>query len=661
MATQDKNKFSKAKVYSIYAFSLIFGIAIIVKIALLMYVEGPELRKRSTKQHIRIEKINALRGNIYSSDNVLLASSYPYFDVRLDLSNKTTSKDTFLKYINPLCDSLVKMFGGNRKQFYRKIMQARNADNRYLLLKRNLRHEQVTRIERFPLLKKSATFSVEKKQKRQNSGLAYRTVGYYNMESKKGVGLELAYNEYLTGTSGERVMERIARGVERPVYNFNTTEPKNGDDIISTIDARIQDIAQSALKECMLENEAQHGTVVLMEVSTGKIISIANYTKSEDGTFREDYNYAIGESVEPGSIYKLASVMAILEGGKYNSSTIVSTGDKQYGDRQMFDSHKEGYGRITLKEAFEKSSNVGISELAEKTFSSNPKFFIDYMAKFGLTKKQGIEIPGEGTPSTNTVGSKTWSKAISIPWMSIGYEVRVTPLQILSLYNAVANNGMLLLPQFVSEIRHGGEVVRGFEPIVLNKEICSKKTLDQIRDMLEGVVQEGTAKSLSKSIYKIAGKTGTAQINYQSRGEQRMQYRASFVGYFPAESPKYSCIVMISNPQKNRQYGGEVAAPVFKTIADKVYATFLKEHVADNGSMVASAGTDTVKMKSIRQIYTIPGQMPNVIGLSARDAVYLLEKQGLKVIVKGYGKVVKQSLEQGSEYANGQIVNLTLN
>jgi cell division protein FtsI (penicillin-binding protein 3) len=553
------------------------------------------------------------------------------------------------------------MFGKNRTYFYRKIVQARNNNNRYLLLAKDLSHEQITRICRFPLIKKGYTLDAVKKQTRLNSGLAYRTVGYYNPLSDKGVGLEMAYNTYLTGTSGERIMQQIATGVMRPVYKFNTVEPKNGDDIFSTIDTRIQDVTQSALKECMLTNEAQHGTAILMEVTTGKITSIANLTKKQDGVFEEDYNYAIGESVEPGSTYKLASVMAILEHGKYNSSTIVPTGSKQYGDRKMFDSHHEGHGQITLQEAFEKSSNVGISFLADNAFSSSPNDFISYMERFGLTKKQGIEIAGEGNPKTNTVGSTTWSKTTSIPWMSIGYEVQATPLQILSLYNAVANNGKLLLPQFVSEIKHGGEVVRPFKPIVINEKICSKNTLEQVHKMLEGVVENGTARSLSRSVYKIAGKTGTAQINYHSRGEDRMRYRATFVGYFPAENPKYSCIVMISNPQKNRQYGGEVAAPVFKEIADKVYATFLKDYANTNdtaASIIVSA-KQKIALQT-KDINIIPGEMPNVIGMSARDAVYMLEKQGLQVTLKGYGKVTSQSLPQGSGYNKEQMVVLAL-
>jgi cell division protein FtsI (penicillin-binding protein 3) len=351
--------------------------------------------------------------------------------------------------------------------------------------------------------------------------------------------------------------------------------------------------------------------------------------------------------------------MAILESGKYNSSTIVPTGSKQYGDRQMYDSHREGYGRITLQEAFEKSSNVGISFLADNLFSSRPKDFIAYMERFGLTKMQGIEISGEGKPKTNTVGSKTWSKATSIPWMSIGYEVQATPLQILSLYNAVANNGKLLLPQFVSEIKHGGESVRPFKPIVINEKICSKNTLEQMHKMLEGVVEKGTAKSLSKSIYKIAGKTGTAQMNYHSRGENRMQYRATFVGYFPAENPQYSCIVMISNPQKNRQYGGEVAAPVFKEIADKVYATFLKDYASESDTTTETIVVKDIEIKA-KSFYVTPGEMPCVIGMGARDAVYLLEKQGLQVTLRGYGKVISQSLPQGSEYKKGQVVMLAL-
>ncbi|MDR1974292.1 MAG: transpeptidase family protein [Bacteroidales bacterium] len=644
---KDENRNKFIKVYIIYALSILFGIAIIIKIALLMYVEGPDLRKHSKKQHVGKQVINGIRGNIYSSDNVRLASSYLHFDVRLDLSNTTVSKENFYNEINPLCDSLVKMFGANRKYFSKKIIQARNANNRYLLLKKDLTHEQVARLERFPLLKKGVTFSVEKKQKRNNSKFAFRTVGYPATQWRKAVGLEEAYDTYLAGTRGERVVHKIATGVWRPVYKFNTIEPKNGNDIISTIDTRIQDVTESALKKCMIDNEAEHGVAILMEVSTGKITSIANLTKNENGSFVEDYNYAIGESVEPGSTYKLASVMAILEDTKYDISIKVPTGSKRYGDRWMYDSHHDENRTVTLQEAFEKSSNVGISDLADRTFASRSKDFISYMERFGLTKKQGIDIKGEGEPYTNTVGSKTWSKVTSIPWMSIGYEVQVTPLQILSLYNAVANNGKLLKPQFVSEIKRGEEIIRPFKPIVLNKEICSKETLEQMRKMLEGVVEKGTAKSLSKSLYKIAGKTGTAQTNYAYRNtEQKMKYRATFVGYFPAENPKYSCIVMISDPQKNRQYGGEVAAPVFKEIADKVYATFFIDYVTINDTsenIIIAKETNNIPQLNMSRPYATSNDIPDVVGMNARDAVYLLEKQGLKVVLNGLGKVVSQS------------------
>ncbi|MEG2666637.1 MAG: penicillin-binding transpeptidase domain-containing protein, partial [Bacteroidales bacterium] len=487
--------------------------------------------------------------------------------------------------------------------------------------------------------------------------------------------------------------------VWRPIYSHDEIEPENGRDIISTIHVRIQDVAQAALRRCMEENEAQHGCAILMEVSTGRITAIANLMKQADGTYDESMNYAIGESVEPGSTFKLASVIAILEDGRYDTSTMVPTGVMEFSNRKMVDSHRGGYGQISLKSAFEKSSNVGISYLVYESFHSDPQKFVDYLYKMGLNTKLGLEIAGEGAPYIKSTSSKTWSK-ISLPWMSIGYELRLTPLQILSLYNAVANDGKLMKPQFVKEIKQGDKVVREFQPVVLKDHICSRSTLNKVKGLLEGVVEKGTARSLSHSPYKVAGKTGTAQINYANRGVQKMSYRASFVGYFPADDPKYSCIVMITNPQKNRRYGGEVAAPVFKEIGDKVYATLLQNYKGKNVEILgdsiqktpllaAGYGRDIQKIyrafqlvdaqveptafvrlsgresakeerEEFQTISLVKDQMPNVCGLGLRDAVFILEKYGLKVQIYGRGMVKKQSVPVGTPCVHGQTVILEL-
>ncbi|MDE5704166.1 MAG: penicillin-binding protein 2, partial [Bacteroidales bacterium] len=398
----------------------------------------------------------------------------------------------------------------------------------------------------------------------------------YNPEPKFGAGFEKAFNTELEGVGGRRLTRRVAKGVWRPIYNEETVDPQNGKDIVTTIDTRIQDVAHAALERCVRENEADHGCAVLMEVATGRIVAIANLTRQPDGRYAERINYVVGESVEPGSTFKLASAIAILEAGQFDTATVVPTGVMEFYGRRMIDSRRQGYGDLSFQQAFAKSSNVGISYLAHETFHKNPQKFVDYLYGMRLNEITGIEIPGEGRPYIKNPKDKSWSR-ISVPWMSIGYEVQLTPLQILALYNAVANGGKMMKPRLVDEIRQGGKTVARFEPVVLQEKIASRKTLDRVRGMLEEVVQTGTGRSLSKSPYKIAGKTGTAQMNYARRGDEKMRYRASFAGYFPAEKPLYSCMIMISDPQKRHVYGSDLAAPVFKEIADKVYATLLKD------------------------------------------------------------------------------------
>ncbi|MBE0640809.1 MAG: transpeptidase family protein, partial [Bacteroidales bacterium] len=454
----------------------------------------------------------------------------------------------------------------------------------------------------------------------------------------------------------------------------------------------IQDVAEHSLLEHLAKHDADHGCAVLMEVSTGYVVAIANLRKTGEGSYAEDYNFAVGESAEPGSTFKLASLMVGLEDGRIRLDQTVDTreGVVTFYGRQMRDSHHGGYGVITLQQAFEYSSNVGISLAIQEAYANDPSRFVEGLRRMSLGSQLGLELPGEGKPRIKGPGEEGWS-GLSLPWMSIGYEVAITPLQTLTLYNAVANNGVMVKPLFVREIRRGGQTIRVNEPVVINPAICSKKTLAQIRPILEGVVERGTASQLRNTVYSIAGKTGTAQIASTNAGYNKKDYRASFVGYFPAENPKYSCIVVIDGPRQGYIYGSAVAAPVFRDIADKVYATHLEiQDIQDSllsisGSAPIAPGGHTddllalcsclgstlrvseqfsewvVPMVGEKGMEFVPravrqGTVPNVTGMNARDAAYILESLGLSVHLRGRGTVNRQSVEPGSPVSPGAAI-----
>lgn len=686
------------KVYLVYAFMLLFAAAIVFRMGRVVFSEGEGLLALSRQQSLRYEETDAVRGDIYSADSSLLAVSVPLFNIRMDLHPSVVVNDTFFKYLRPLCDSLHRLYPQRSSAQYRQMLiQARRAKKRSLLIKRHVTYAELSRMRRFPIFEKGqfrGGFIVEEYEDRRlpNGYLAERTIGYCN-ENGGGVGLERTYNKELAGVNGLRLTQKVSGDVWRPVRSEDEVDPENGHDLITTIDIRIQDVAEAALKDCMEENEAQHGCVVLMEVRTGKVVAIANLLKKADGSYQEHMNYAVGEAVEPGSTFKLASVIAILEESRMDTSVKVPTGRRKYYNRWMNDSHREGWGELSFLQAFEKSSNVGISYLANSVFGNKQQRFVDYLYKMHLDRPLGLEIAGEGIPYVKDTSDKTWS-GISLPWMSIGYEVKVTPLQILSLYNAVANNGKMVKPMFVQEIRNGSEPVRRFKPTVLVDKICSDATLAKVQGMLEGVVEHGTARNLDNPLYRVAAKTGTAQINYGKRGSERMAYRASVVGYFPADNPRYSCIVMITNPQKNRFYGGSVAGPVFREIADKVFATLMKGgqevqpmnpgsvdthkaggYARDIEEVYEALGIESPQLEpttfvrlreeaqsaqSFNEVPVMKDVMPDLRGMGLRDASYLIEKYGMSMRVQGKGCVRRQEPRAGSPCRKGQTVWLYL-
>ncbi len=680
-------------VYIVYFFVVVMGLAIIGRVIYIQAVEGEMWREKGKVMNLKVETVEAVRGNILAQDGSLLAVSVPLFNLRMDAGNTHYDDAYFNENVDSLALCLSQLFNDRSRASYREtLIKGRKNNNRYLLLKREITFDQLKKVRKFPIFrdgKYRGGLIAEPRSKRvlPYQWLAFRTIGWDKEGTENDVGLEGSYSQILQGETGTRLMRRIGNGAWRPLNEENELEPLNGHDIITSIDINIQDVAEDALMRQLIANEADHGCAVLMEVKTGFIVAIANLGKNKDGKYEELMNYALAESSEPGSTFKLASVLAALDEGLLDLNDTVDTenGTTRFANRIMRDSHKGGYGRISVARAFELSSNVGISKAISKCFKSNPQKMIDKFYEMRLNQPLGMDIYGEGKPRIRDTKDKYWSK-VSLPWMSIGYEVALTPLQTLSLYNAIANDGKMVKPQFIKEISHAGLTTQKFEPIVLKESIVkNKSTIVAAKKLLEDVVQKGTATNLKNSVYKIAGKTGTAQIAQNDKGYNKSNYKASFAGYFPADDPKYSCIVVINNPSKGIYYGGSIAGPVFKEIADKVYSTRLISDSIKNPQLqpykVEDASGDyndlayllkyaPIKMErnenvsyikieskdstvTVKPVVNNGETMPDVIGMGARDAMYILESSGVRVRISGKGKVKRQSIQPGMTIRKG--------
>jgi len=681
------------RVYLSFVPVLLLAGAIIFQIIRLQTVKHSYWKHLADISSIDTANIEAMRGNLYADDHSLLATSIPIYDIRLDMGADGLSDSDFYNNVDSLSFCLANYFKNNSESDYRKeLKMAYKEQSRSFLLCRRITHTQLKDIEKFPILRAGrykGGLLVEENSKRimPFQSLAFRTIGY-KTPGVKPVGLEGAFDNVLTGTAGTRLIERSAGGIWIPLNDANEIDPKDGQDVYTTIDINFQDYTESALLKALQTNDAEHGCAIVMEVGTGKIKAIANLARAKDGTYSEKYNYAIGESSEPGSTFKLVSVIAMLEEGVATPETMVNTtgGEAQFFDRTMKDSKEGGHGIIPLKEAFALSSNVGISKLVYQYFSSKPKEYVKYIDKLKLNKPLGLSITGEGTPVFKNPGDRDWY-GTTLPWMSIGYELRVTPLQLLTLYNAVANNGMMVKPQFVSEIREAGKLVRKYDPEIIVPSICTKPTLDKVRAMMLDVVEHGTASNIRNELYQVAGKTGTAQVAAQSGGYtiQKM-YKASFVGYFPAENPMYSIIIVVNNPSKGAYYGASVAAPAFKEIADKIYANkaTARTYASVFGNqptaaiptasaldpdimdiLLANINTDKSKIPAKEGWYDVNEQIkksrvPDVTGMTLADAMYILENAGLKVKSSGSGRVVRQSIPAGTALRPKNLITLEL-
>ena len=624
------------------------------KLIEIQFLEGEVYRDMAETQVYRKFTIEPNRGNIYDANMNLLATSVPKYEIRFDAV--TASDIDFKENLKPLSNALSQFFGERVAYYQNKLRKARVTKNRYVFIARNLDYSEYMKVREFPLFNKGAYkggFIAEQQTVREHplGKVGERTVGYGN------VGLEGAFNDYLKGEKGQRTKQKIAKGQWKPINDLHEIEPKDGYDVITTIDVNIQDIAHHALLEALERFEADHGSVVVMETKTGEVKAIANLGRSaKSGKYYEKINYAVYESHEPGSTFKLMSMAAALEDRVVDTTSIVDTqgGKIKYFDRTVRDSKLGGYGEINLAEAFEVSSNTAFSQMVYDNYKDKPEQFVNRLMNMGLGEKLGLQIKGEGKPNIPHPDDANWY-GTTLPWLSFGYGVSLTPLQILTFYNAIANDGLKVKPKFIKEVRDKNQLVQDFSEVVYQGSVCSKETAQILQQLMENTVKRGTASHIYSENYSMAGKTGTCQTEYWIESGR---YISSFAGYFPADKPKYSCIVVINKPNPDKgYYGSTVAAPVFQKIAHKIYKdTPVIDKV--ESFEVDYANQDFQNYYQLSQKYkTI---MPDLKGLPLMDAVALLENMGLRVKIYGQGKVKEQSIPQGNKVEPNQIVNLIL-
>jgi cell division protein FtsI (penicillin-binding protein 3) len=667
MAVEDKN--SSYRIYLVAFIIFMMALAIAIKLTNIQWVEGDYYRKLAKDRTIKNFVIPANKGNIYSADGSLLATSIPNYQIRFDAV--TPKSDDFTKYVKPLSDSLSILLNKPSGYYLNELRKARANKNRYFLVARNLSYTEFVKIKGFPLFKLGAYkggIIVEQETVREHpiGEIAERTIGYERKNpdgTASGKGIEWAYRKYLDGKDGKILKQKIAKGQWKPISDVNQVDPQDGYDVISTIDVYIQDIAHHALLKQLELYQADHGCVVVMETETGKVKAISNLGRHSNGSYFETTNYAYTESHEPGSTFKLVDLMILLEDKKIDTSAVFNTygGVIKYSGKSVRDSHEGGYGKITLARGFEVSSNTVMVQAVYANYQKNPSQFVNHINDIGLNKKLGLEFKGEGAPFIPQPSNKNWSN-LSLPWMAFGYGVSLTPLQTLTFYNAVANDGKMVKPQMVSEIKQWDKTIKKYNTVVLNPKVCSKETILKLKAVLQNVVKKGTGKALYSKDFSMAGKTGTAQVNYAKNGGSEKYYASSFAGYFPAEHPKYSCIVVVHKPNtsKNNYYGADVAGPVFKRIAQKIFTDAPSTNEINNINRKIPAQEkdyDSFYAKSHKNQKSI---IPNVRGMTGMDAVALLGNLGLKVKISGLGKVKKQSIQPGERLNKNATIILEL-
>ena len=693
------------RVFLVYGVVLFVVFLAVRGMVLIQMKEKDILLEIASKRELKVRDEVAHRGNVFSKNGTLLATSVPRYSIYFD--PLSVNSELFNKEVAQLADSLSRLLKDKSKQQYVSYLKdSRAKKRRYVKIANKVSVGDYKRMQKFPIFregKNKGGFISERTYVRElpYGELAARTIGYVREEEGIFVGLEGAYNDNLKGRDGKQLVRRINGNVWMPMPSEENVESINGDDIYTSIDIEIQDVAENALEKCLIENDALQGCVVLMDVKSGFVEVMASLSYNEKtNKYEEAYNFALRHNVEPGSTFKAITMCALLENNPnldIDSKLQLGTTDyKVFYKRTMRDSHRvtDEKGYSTIRNAFEQSSNIAFATLVENAFVDNPQKYIDLIYKTKINEPLNLDIKGEAKPDIKTTKDKRWSK-LSLPWMSIGYEVMMTPIQILTFYNAIANDGVMVKPQFVKEIRYGNEVKQVFDTIVINERIASENTISTLQTLLKGVVQNGTAKSMSKLGFSVAGKTGTAQISQGSAGYNKKNYTATFVGYFPADNPKYSCIIVVSNPRGKKYYGSSVSGPVFKEVAEKIYATRLGvldekgvyqadcnsfltpsmvyfddfldycnmenisfvDNVENNQWVSVNQNDDVVYVNSVKLEENI---VPDMKGMNVTDAVYVLESMGWKVKFDGYGKVKSQSVKAGTELRKGSVINLVL-
>ena len=678
--------------------------AIPYKVAVVQLVEGEKWKTKAQQVNFQFRDVPATRGNIYAADGSLLATSLPFYQVAIDPT--VVDEEEYKSGINALAEQLANFYKDKSATAYKRMINdARSNKKQYLMINRKqINYQEMQAMRTWPIFKEGridggVIFEKIERRYQPFTSLASRTLGTLNQDGV-GSGIEYSFNTFLKGQSGKALFQRLSGGVWKPLFDEDDVKPLDGYDIQTTLDVNIQDVAETALRNQLKDRDAAFGSVIVMEVATGHVKAISNLQKNAAGTgYVESYNYAVGDmgSVEPGSTFKLFSMLALLEENKISPNDMIETGNgvHYFYRRPMNDAKTGGYGTISIRQAFEKSSNVAISKLVDMHFGSSPSKYLAYLEKAGLAQPLNLQLMGEGKPYFKKPGTKTWY-GTSLPWISIGYESKLNPIHTLALYNAVANGGKMVKPLFVKSVSNGAQIIQTFEPQVIREAIASPKTIAQLQELLLGVVENGTARNIKNSNYKIAGKTGTAQkvIN----GSYQEVYYTSFAGYFPADRPKYSMIVVIDSPKGIAAYGGDVSAPVFKAIADKIFATDLGLNVVNESKILPKAASAKFpyvaagkgeELQSIFDYLKLPfktpvqedwiaastgetGQVqmllvdtekavvPNVAGMSLRDALYILENKGLKVNFNGKGRVMTQSISPGTLLTPDATIDLVL-
>lgn len=667
MAVEPKN--IAYRIYLIAFLIFLMALAVTVKLTNIQWVEGDYYRKLAKERTIKDFVLPANKGNIYSADGSLLATSIPKYIIRFDAM--APKQSDFDKTIDSLSYSLSKLLGKPSSHYQSMFLRARHSKNRYLLVADDLSYTQYQAIKKMPLFNKGAYkggIIVEQKTVREHpiGKIAERTIGYERIDPTGEllrVGIEGAYGKYLNGKDGRVLKQKIAKGQWKPISDQNEVDPQDGFDVISTIDVYIQDIAHHALLEALINNDAEHGCVVVMETNTGHIKAISNLGRDdESGNYYETINYAVAESHEPGSTFKLVDMIALLDDNKVDTSKVYDShgGEIKYYGKSVRDSHEGGYGKISLGKGFAVSSNTILVQAVYENYKSNPKQFTDRIDNLGLNTRLHLPFRGEGIPYVQHPSDKTWN-GLSLPWMAFGYGISITPLQTLTLYNAVANNGVMVKPMFVSEIKEWDKTIKKYDTQIINPKICSDNTLKKLKVLLQNVVKYGTGKKMYSKDFSMAGKTGTAQANYGTNGGQDKHYISSFVGYFPAEKPKYSCIVVVHKPKviNNDYYGASVAGPVFKRIAQKIFTDAPSTNEVKNLDKKIPK-QETKYYQYYAKAQQVNNTVPNLKGMPGMDAVALLGNLGIKVKVKGVGKVKTQSIQPGEPLRKNTTIILEL-